>query len=167
MENLRRPATLNHTLHANSTRLNNRSSLVKLSIKVRHQCLTFLFIFPFVRIREIRFKTKTQTGFQGIQKLHSNRELPKKRSKKNPLTRQDKKNNREISCRRMLIRNLIRELKKFRILARSTETAGADFFCGLILLRHSITVPLHDFPKRSNIILTDKKEENSMSKITF
>ena len=33
------------------------------------------------------------TGYQGIQKLHANKELPKKRSKKNPLTKQDKQRN--------------------------------------------------------------------------
>ena len=35
-------------------------------------------------------KTITDTGYQGIQKIHRNTELPKKRSKKNPLTTQDK-----------------------------------------------------------------------------
>lgn len=50
-------------------------------------------------------------------KLHSNVEIPKKRSKKNPLTKEDKCNNTRISSQRVLIENIIRELKIFRILS--------------------------------------------------
>ncbi|SPR03203.1 IS5 family transposase ISOt6 [Orientia tsutsugamushi] len=31
----------------------------------------------------------TDTGYQGIQKIHNNPKLPKKKSKKNPLTKND------------------------------------------------------------------------------
>jgi hypothetical protein len=44
-------------------------------------------------------------------------DIPKKRSKKNPLTKEDKKNNAHISSQRVTIENIIRELKIFRILA--------------------------------------------------
>jgi len=50
-------------------------------------------------------------------KLHSNVEIPKKRSKKNPLTKEDKLNNARISSQRVLIENIIRDLKIFRILS--------------------------------------------------
>jgi hypothetical protein len=36
----------------------------------------------------------TDSGYQGLQKIHSKTQMPKKRSKKNPLTAEDKKNNR-------------------------------------------------------------------------
>ncbi len=36
-------------------------------------------------------KSLTDTGYQGIHKLHQNSELPKKKTKKNPLTKEDKK----------------------------------------------------------------------------
>jgi hypothetical protein len=62
-------------------------------------------------------KCSVDTGYQGISKLHSNVEIPKKRSKKNPLTKEDKKNNAKISSERVLIENIIRELKIFRIIA--------------------------------------------------
>jgi len=63
----------------------------------------------------------------GLQKLHANCELPKKRSKKNPLTPQDKKNNQAISSSRVLIENLIRELKIFRILAEKYRNRRRRF----------------------------------------
>ena len=34
----------------------------------------------------------TDTGYQGLQKIHANTESPKKKSKKNPLTKEDKEN---------------------------------------------------------------------------
>lgn len=36
-------------------------------------------------------KLQVDTGYQGLQKKHLNTEIPKKRSKKNPLTEEDKK----------------------------------------------------------------------------
>ena len=36
-------------------------------------------------------KAQVDTGYQGLQKKHLNTEIPKKRSKKNPLTEADKK----------------------------------------------------------------------------
>jgi hypothetical protein len=59
----------------------------------------------------------SDTGYQGIQKLHQNSKLPKKRSKKNPLSQQDKKNNQRISSERVLNENVIGMLKRFKIIA--------------------------------------------------
>ena len=84
-------------------------------------------------------KAQTDTGFQGIQKIHSNSELPKKRSKKNPLTKQDKKNNQTISSSRVLVENLIRELKIFRILAEKYRNRRRRF-----LLRFNLIAALHN-----------------------
>ena len=35
--------------------------------------------------------SSTDNGYKGIDKIHANAELPKKRSKKNSLTKEDKK----------------------------------------------------------------------------
>ena len=43
----------------------------------------------------------TDAGYQGIQKLHSKSELPKKKIKKNPLTKEDKKKNQALACERV------------------------------------------------------------------
>jgi hypothetical protein len=67
------------------------------------------------------------TGYQGIQKLHSNSELPKKKSKKNPLIKEDKKQNRRISSIRITIENIIREVKIFRILAEKYRNRRRRF----------------------------------------
>lgn len=62
-------------------------------------------------------KTLTDTGYQGIGKIHSNSELPKKKRKKNPLTKQDKRKNRELSSERVLNENVIGMLKRFKIIS--------------------------------------------------
>lgn len=57
------------------------------------------------------------TGYQGIQKIHSNSKIPRKKTKKNPLTKEDKKNNRQLASDRVLNENVIGVLKRFKIIA--------------------------------------------------
>ncbi|WP_109234880.1 IS5 family transposase [Orientia tsutsugamushi] len=64
-----------------------------------------------------KVKVITDTGYQGIQKIHNNSELPKKKSKKNPLTKNDKKNNRRLAAARVVNENVIGMLKRFKIIA--------------------------------------------------
>jgi hypothetical protein len=64
-----------------------------------------------------KIKSLTDTGYQGIQKLHKNSELPKKKTKKHPLTEDDKKKNSELSSERVLNENVIGMLKRFKIIA--------------------------------------------------
>ncbi len=52
-----------------------------------------------------------------MQKIHSKTQMPKKRSKKNPLTREDKKANRQLSSDRVLNENVIGNLKRFKIIS--------------------------------------------------
>lgn len=61
-------------------------------------------------------KAITDTGYQGIQKLHNKSELPKKKSKKNPLTKEDKKNNQKIASERVANENVIGVIKRFKII---------------------------------------------------
>ena len=60
---------------------------------------------------------KADSGYQGLGKLHENSDLPHKRSKKRPLTFEQKIYNRSISSDRVLVEHVIRKLKVFRILA--------------------------------------------------
>jgi len=62
-------------------------------------------------------KSLTDTGYQGIHKLHQNSALPKKKTKKHPLTKEEKKKNRKISSERVLNENVIGMLKRFKIIA--------------------------------------------------
>ena len=58
----------------------------------------------------------TDTGYQGLQKIHSNSQLPKKKNKKRPLTKEDKQSNRKLSSLRVLNENVIGILKRFKII---------------------------------------------------
>lgn len=62
-------------------------------------------------------RVTTDTGYLGIVKLHANSRLPRKRSKKHPLTAEDKRHNREVSRERILNEHVIGALKRFRILS--------------------------------------------------
>jgi hypothetical protein len=59
----------------------------------------------------------TDTGYQGLQKLHNNAELPKKRSKKKPLTKEDRQNNQRLASGRVTNENVIGMLKRFKIIS--------------------------------------------------
>jgi hypothetical protein len=57
------------------------------------------------------------TGYIGIKKIHSNSVLPKKRTKNNPLTDEDKEFNRKISSERVTNEHAIGFIKRFKILS--------------------------------------------------
>lgn len=56
------------------------------------------------------------SGYQGVAKLHGNSETPTKKSKKKPLTKQQKQSNRQLSKKRIFCEHVIGKLKIFRIL---------------------------------------------------
>lgn len=62
-------------------------------------------------------KVLTDTGYLGLQKIHTNTFMPKKKSKKNPLTKEEKIQNRELSSQRILNEHIIGKIKRFKILA--------------------------------------------------
>lgn len=62
-------------------------------------------------------KVMTDTGYQGLQKIHFKSELPKKKSKKRPLTKEDKKKNQELASTRVVNENVIGMLKRFKIIS--------------------------------------------------
>lgn len=55
----------------------------------------------------------SDTGLQGIQTIHPKTLIPKKATKKNPLTEEDKRNNRIISGLRMVVEHAIGGMKRF------------------------------------------------------
>ena len=57
------------------------------------------------------------SGYQGLQKTHANTSLPTKKSKKQPLTKDQKRANREQSRKRILIENILGSLKRFKIIS--------------------------------------------------
>ena len=56
-------------------------------------------------------------GYQGIQKIHSNSKVPKKKPRKGELSSSDKKKNRELARNRVIGEHINRKLKIFKILA--------------------------------------------------
>lgn len=57
------------------------------------------------------------TGYKGLQKLHNKTDLPKKKTKKHPLSKEDKKRNQQIASDRVVNENVIGMLKRFKIIA--------------------------------------------------
>ena len=62
-------------------------------------------------------KVTVDTGYQGLQKVHTQTFLPKKKSKKQPLSPSDKKNNTALAKERVVVENVIGMLKRFKIIA--------------------------------------------------
>ena len=56
-------------------------------------------------------------GYQGLGVIHPNSQTPAKKTKLHPLSAEQKAGNRALSRKRMLIENIIRKLKIFRILS--------------------------------------------------
>jgi DUF438 domain-containing protein len=54
-------------------------------------------------------------GYQRIQKIHPNSEVPQQRKAKNRLTKKDKRNNRKLSQKRVINENVIGMFKRFKI----------------------------------------------------
>ena len=57
------------------------------------------------------------SGYLGLKKCHQNSRLPNKKSKRHPLTDEQRKDNRQLSRERFVIEHIIRSVKIFRILA--------------------------------------------------
>ena len=56
------------------------------------------------------------SGYQGMQKLHTKTVLPHKRRRKIPLTPEQKAHNTSLSSKRILVEHVFAQLKKFKIL---------------------------------------------------
>jgi hypothetical protein len=59
----------------------------------------------------------TDSGYTGIDKIHENSIFPKKRSKKTPLTKEERKANKKIAALRVLNEHIIGRIKVFRVLS--------------------------------------------------
>jgi hypothetical protein len=82
----------------------------------------------------------TDSGYTGIKKLQKTSRLPKKSSKQKPLTREEKKQNREISSERVLNENVIGSLKRFKIVSDKYRNRRKRFG-----LRFNLIAGVHNF----------------------
>ena len=64
-----------------------------------------------------KIKAAVDTGYQGLQKMHAQTRLPKKKSKRHPLTQEDKEGNTALAKEHALVENVIEMLKRFKIIA--------------------------------------------------
>ena len=62
-------------------------------------------------------KCLVDKGYQGIQKLHANSQVPQKKPRKGALSDEAKKRNRELARQRVIGEHVHRKLKIFKILA--------------------------------------------------
>lgn len=62
-------------------------------------------------------KAITDTGYLGLQNEHLNTYMPKKKSKKKPLSVSDKLQNKKLSSQRILNEHAIGMIKRFRVVS--------------------------------------------------
>lgn len=80
------------------------------------------------------------TGYQGLEKLHRKTTIPKKRSKRHPLSKDDRKNNRKKSAERVVVEHVIGSVKRFRILSERYRNRRTRFG-----LRFNLIAAIHNF----------------------
>ena len=77
--------------------------------------------FKLFKESRVRVKPETKldvdTGYLGISEIHANSVLPRKKSKKKPLTKEDKAFNRTVSSERVLNEHVIGFIKRFKIIS--------------------------------------------------
>ena len=74
------------------------------------------------------------SGYQGIDKIFPNSMTPKKKSKNNPLTDEDKELNKLISSIRISVEHVNCQLKIFRILAERYRSRIKTFYSKVLLI---------------------------------
>lgn len=78
------------------------------------------------------------TGFIGAQKLHPNIFIPKKKTKKRPLTLEEKEMNKLISSYRVVVEHAIGGLKRYRCISEKLRNRKAYIDDKLLLLSASL-----------------------------
>jgi hypothetical protein len=77
---------------------------------------------------------QADSGYQGLKKFHANCELPTKSTKKYPLTIEQKKDNHILASSRVLVENVIRKLKIFKVLSERYRNRRRRFGLRLNLI---------------------------------
>jgi hypothetical protein len=62
-------------------------------------------------------KIDADTGYQGIQKIHLNSNIPFKRKRNNILSKEEKKYNHKLSSKRIFVEHVIGRLKRFKVIS--------------------------------------------------
>ena len=67
------------------------------------------------------------TGYLGLTKLHANTEIPKKKTKLNPLSKEDKLENKNKSSKRIPVEHINAKIKAFKIVAQKYRNRRKRF----------------------------------------
>lgn len=78
------------------------------------------------------------TGFQGLQKIHPNTQIPKKKTRDKPLTEEDKQENRLISHFRVIGEHAIAGIKRLRSASDVYRNKRPNFDDTMMLLAAGI-----------------------------
>jgi hypothetical protein len=92
-----------------------------------------------VQIKE-EIEAYADTAYIGLKKYHLKTIIPKKKSKKNPLTKEDKRENRRISRFRVVVENVIGKLKRFHIISHRYRNRRKRFG-----LRFNLIAAIYNF----------------------
>ena len=90
-------------------------------------------IHDFKLFKQSRLPIKKETtvrvdsGYLGIDALHPNSEFPKKRSKRQPLTKEDKRANRAKAAARIMVEHVNAKIKTFKILGEKYRNRRKRF----------------------------------------
>ena len=79
-------------------------------------------------------------AYKGIEKIHRNVRMPKKKSKYHPLTKKEIANNKRIAQSRILVEHVIRRIKIFRIVAERYRNRRKRFS-----LRMNLIAAIYNF----------------------
>jgi DDE superfamily endonuclease len=60
---------------------------------------------------------RVDSGYTGLNNIHPNTLIPKKKSKNHPLTKEDKRNNKALSSNRVSNEHVIGRIKRFKIVS--------------------------------------------------
>jgi len=89
-------------------------------------------------------KILADTGYLGINKIIKNSEIPHKKPKNKELTKDQKKENRELSSERVVVENVIGSLKRFRVLSERYRNRRKRFG-----LRFNLIAGIYNFELES------------------
>lgn len=91
-------------------------------------------------------KVAVDTGYQGLQKVHAQTVIPKKRSKKQPFSQSDREVNTALAKERVLVENVIGMLKRFKIISDRYRNRRKRFG-----LRFNLLAGLYNFELKNSI----------------
>ncbi len=78
------------------------------------------------------------SGYQGLERLHANSRIPRKKSKSRPLSAAEKASNRRLSRERILVEHINAVIKVFKIMSypyrnrRRRHLLRMSLICGII-----------------------------------